>query len=134
MGAVTNAKQAFAVPFSQTVDLDGEEFDFCPIVQLRDSIFQERSEANDVTMQGGQAALLDRVELAFWDNKTDLEIIAPVEENEQFPLAKKAKRLWRVVFPFGKPHPEDIDRHAEFIHLKITFRVRNRMATVGANC
>src|SRR5947199_4050495 len=111
MGAVTNSKQAFAVAFSRTVDLDGEEFDFCPIVQLRDSIFQERSEANDVTMQGGQAALLDRVELAFWDNKTDLEIIAPVEENEQFPLAKKAKRLWRAVFPVGKANSEDIDRH-----------------------
>src|SRR5947207_12706997 len=116
MGAVTNAKQAFAVPFSQTVDLDGEEFDFCPIVQLRDSIFQERSEANDVAMQGGQAALLDRVKLAFWDNKTDLEIIAPVEENEQFPVAKKAKRLWRGRFPFGKPPSEGTGRHSAFIH------------------
>src|SRR5437868_15417390 len=125
MGAVTNAKQAFAVPFSQTVDLDGEEFDFCPIVQLRDSIFQERSEANDVTMQGGQAALLDRVELAFWDNKTDLEIIAPVEENEQFPLAKKSKRLGRVGFSFGKAHPKDVDRNAEFLDLEITFRMHN---------
>src|SRR5438874_10085626 len=134
MGAVTNAKQAFAVPFSQTVDLDGEEFDFCPIVQLRDSIFQERSEANDVTMQGGQAALLDRVELAFWDNKTVLKIIAPVEENEQFPLAKKAKRLWRVVFPVGKPHPEGVARHGEFIHLYITFRLAKRIATGRANC
>src|SRR5207302_3904940 len=128
MGAVTNAKHAFAVPFSQTVDLDGEEFDFCPIVQLRDSIFQERSEANDVAMQGGQAALLDRVELAFWDNKTDLEIIAPVEENEQFPVAKKAKRLWRVVFPIGKRHPEDNDGAARIIPLKNTFLVRKRMA------
>src|SRR5437868_6689232 len=134
MGAVTNAQQAFAVPSSQAVDLDGEQLDLCPVIQLGDSVLQKGSEPDDVTMQGGQAALLDRVELAFWDNKTDLEIIAPVEENEQFPLAKKAKRLWRVVFPFGKPHPEDIDRHAEFIHLKITFRVRNRMATVGANC
>src|SRR6266480_2507999 len=105
-----------------------------PSEKLHDSIFPETSETKDVAMQGGQAALLDRVELAFWDNKTDLEIIAPVEENEQFPVAKKAKRLWRVVFLLGKPHPEDIDRHAEFIHLKITFRVRNRMATVGANC
>src|SRR5947199_7842334 len=134
MSTVTNAKPAFAVPFSQTVDLDGEEFDFCPIIQLRDTIFQERSEANDVAMQGGQAALLDRVKLAFWDNKTDLEIIAPVEENEQFPVAKKAKRLWRVVFPFGKPPPEDIDRHAQFIHLQTTFRGRHPMAIVGANC
>src|SRR5437762_3415817 len=88
MGAVTNAKQAFAVPFSQTVDLDGEEFDLCPIIQLRDSIFQERSEADDVAMQSGQAAPLDCIELAFWDNKTDLEIIASVEENKQLPVAK----------------------------------------------
>src|SRR5204863_8785418 len=101
MGAVTNAKQAFAVPFSQTVDLDGEEFDFCPIIQLRDSIFQERSEANDVAMQGGEAALLDRVELAFWDTKTDLKLIASVEENDQFRVAKKAKRLWGGGFRFG---------------------------------
>src|SRR5881227_3410959 len=89
MGTVTNAKQAFAVPFSQTVDLDGEEFDFCPIIQLRDSIFQERSEANDVAMQGGQAALLDRVKLAFWDNKTDLEIIARSRRTSSFPWRKK---------------------------------------------
>src|SRR5437588_9838303 len=62
--------------------LDGEEFDLCPIIQLRDSIFQERSEEHDVAMQGGQAALLDRVELAFWDNKTDLKIIASIEQHE----------------------------------------------------
>src|SRR5437762_6404004 len=134
MGAVTNAKQAFAVPFSQTVDLDGEEFDFCPIVQLRDSIFQESSEANDVTMQGGQAALLDRVDLAFWDNKTDLEIIAPVEENEQFPVAKKAKRLWRGVFPFGKPHSKEIARQAEFNQPQINIHLRNSKGNHADNC
>src|SRR4029453_13724549 len=133
MGAVTNAKQAVAVPFSQAVDLDGEEFDLCPIIQLADSIFQERSETNDVAMQGGQAALLDRVELAFWDNKTDLEIIAPVEENEQFPVAKKSKRLWRIVFPLGKAHPKDVNRDAEFLDLEISSRVRNRMAPIRAN-
>src|SRR5438477_11721121 len=133
MGAVTNAKQAFAVPFSQTVDLDGEEFDFCPIIQLRDTIFQERSEPNDVAMQGGQAALLDRVEVAFWDNKTDLEIIAAVEENEQFPVAKKSKRLWRIAFSFGNAHPKDVDRHAKFLDLELSFRVCNRVTTVRTN-
>src|SRR5205814_1884869 len=117
-------KQAFAVPFSQTVDLDSEEFDLCPIIQLRDSIFQEGSEPDDVAMQSGQAALLDRVELAFWDNKTDLEIIASVEENKQFPVSKKSKRLGRVVFPFGNTHPEDIDRDAEFLDLEVSSRVR----------
>src|SRR5438552_18950320 len=122
MSTVTNAKPAFAVPFSQTVDLDGEEFDFCPIIQLRDTIFQERSEANDVAMQGGQAALLDRVKLAFWDNKTDLEIIAPVEENEQFPVAKKAKRLWRGAFPVGKPPREGTEPRREFPRVEITVR------------
>src|SRR5436189_642190 len=133
MGAVTNAKQAFAVPFSQTVDLDSEEFDLCPIIQLRDSIFQERSEADDVAMQSGQAAPLDCIELAFWDNKTDLEIIASVEENKQLPVAKKSKRLWRIVFPFGKAHPKDVDRHAEFLDLEFSSRVRNRMPTIRAN-
>src|SRR5207237_5328955 len=87
------------------------------------------SEANDVTMQGGQAALLDRVELAFWDNKTDLEIIAPVEENEQFPVAKKAKRLWRVVFPIGKTPPEDVAPPTSLTHPTTTIRVPNSTAT-----
>ena len=133
MGAVTNAKQTFAIPFSQAIDLDGEEFDLCPIIQLRYSIFQERSEAHDVAMQGGQAALLDRVELAFWDNKTDLEIITPVEENEQFPVSKKSKRLWRIALPFGKAHPKDIDRYAEFLDLEFSFRIHDRVATIRAN-
>src|SRR5207248_11030107 len=70
MCTVADTQQAFAIPFSQAVDLDGEQFDLCPIIQLHDSIFQERSEANDVAVQGRQAALLDRIELTFWDNKT----------------------------------------------------------------
>src|SRR5207247_10452706 len=114
--------------------LDGEEFDFCPIVQLRDSIFQERSEANDVAMQGGQAALLDRVELAFWDNKTDLEIIAPVEENEQFPVAKKAKRLWRGGFPLWKSQSEGMERAPQFIPPGISFCFGQRMEIRGDYC
>src|SRR5947209_7776911 len=84
-------------------------------------------------MQGGQAALLDRVEVAFWDNKTDLEIIAAVEENEQFPVAKKSKRLWRIAFSFGNAHPKDVDRHAKFLDLELSFRVCNRVTTVRTN-
>ena len=38
--------------------------------------------------KAGKPALFDRVELAFWDNKTDLKIIASVEEHEQFPVSK----------------------------------------------
>jgi hypothetical protein len=76
-------------------------------------------------MQGGQAALFDRVELAFWDNKTDLKIIASVEEHEQFPVPKKSKRLGRVVFPFGNTHPEHIDWGAEFLDFEFSFRVRD---------
>src|SRR5207248_5723443 len=133
MGAVTNAEQALAVPFSQTIDLDGKEFDLCPVIQLGDSVLQKGSEPNDIVMQDRQAALLDRVELAFWDNKTDLKIIAAVEQDEQFPMPKESKRLWRIVLSFGKAHPEDVDRHAEFLDLEFSSRVCNRMTTICAD-
>jgi hypothetical protein len=40
--AIADAKESFATPFAQTIDLLCEQFDFRPVVQFGDAIFQKR--------------------------------------------------------------------------------------------
>src|SRR5205823_15123392 len=113
MRVVADAEQSFPAPFSQAINLNREQLDLVPIVELRDSIFQERSECDNVPMQGSQAAVLYLIEPAFWNNKSDLEIVAAIEKHEQLSVSKKAKRLRRVVLSLGNAHPKHVDWHTE---------------------
>ena len=38
MRRIADAKQSFATPIEQTIDLNGEQFDFRPVIQLRNSV------------------------------------------------------------------------------------------------
>ena len=131
MRTVANAEQTFAGPVSQPVDLDGEQFDFRPIVQLCDSVLEKGAEFDNVAMQCAQAARLHLVEATFWNDKTDLKIIAAVEQNEELPVAKESERLLGIAVALGKAHPEHVDRCAKIAELEFTSRMRDGMPAVG---
>ena len=50
--AVADAEQSFPAPFLQTINLNGEQLDLVPIVELGDPVFQEKPERDNILLQG----------------------------------------------------------------------------------
>ena len=78
MRAIADAKQSFAAPTAQTIDLHGQQFDFRPIIELSDAIAQKGRERHDVAVQRAQPPLLDRFNAALRNNKASLIISVSV--------------------------------------------------------
>jgi len=133
MRIVADAKQSVATPLLQAIDLHSEQFDFRPVIELGDSILQERPELDNIAMQSWQTTLFDLIEIAFRNHKTDLEVIATVEQHEEFPVLEKSERLERIIRAFGKTHPQDIDRCTEIAEFEICSRMGDGMPAVGAD-
>ncbi len=91
MGAVADAKQTFATPLFQTIDLDSEQFDFRPIIQLGNAILQKRRERDDFLVQSRKSSLFSRFDAAFWNNESSLVVLVPIDEHEQFAVAKESE-------------------------------------------
>ena len=67
MGRVADAEQAGGAPLLKVVDLDGEELDLVPGVDLRGAAGEEGDDALDALLEGGEAILLDLRKGAFGD-------------------------------------------------------------------
>ena len=133
MRAVSDAKQSFPTPFFQTIDLHGKQFDFRPVVQLRDAVFQEWRKRNNLAMKSGESAFFGRLDPALWNHETGLKIIVAIKQNQQLPVAKKTEQLFRIAFAFRNTHPKDVDRHSEFVDLESRALVCDRVTPVGAD-
>jgi hypothetical protein len=76
---ITDTKQSLATPVAQTIDLDGEQFDFRPIVQLGYAIAQKLGKADNVLLKLRQPARSGFIEAAFGDDETALPVISAVK-------------------------------------------------------
>ena len=73
------------------------------------------------------------IEATFRNNKTNLEVIATVEQDKKLAVAEKAKRLGRIVVALGEAHPKNVDRCTEVAELEFSARMSDRMPAVGAD-
>jgi len=76
---ITDAKQSFTTPIAQTIDLDGEQFDFRPVVQFCYAVAQKSGKADNVLLKLRQPTRFDLIEAAFGDDETGLRVIAAIE-------------------------------------------------------
>src|SRR5207249_9885538 len=111
---VSDAKKSIATPFFQTIDLHGKQFDFRPVVQLRDAVLQEWRKRNNLAMKSGESAFFGRLDAALWNHETGLKIIVAINQNQQLPVPKKTEQLLRIAVAFRNVHPKDVYWHAEF--------------------
>src|SRR4030095_201321 len=68
-----------------------------------------------------------------WNHEADLEIIATIEQDEQFAVLERSERLLRIVRTLGETHPKNINRHAELLELQLRARMRNCVPAIGAD-
>ena len=78
------------------VDLYGEELDLVPRVDLGGAIGEERDDACDALLEGGEAFLLDLREGAFGDEVGDLEVVDAVDENDEAAIVNVAEAVFGV--------------------------------------
>ena len=89
MRRIADAKQSFAAPIAQTIDLHGEQFDLRPVVQLGHAVAQKSGEADNFILKLRQTARFDLVETALGNDEAALPVIAAVEQDEQLAVLKK---------------------------------------------
>src|SRR6266571_3930693 len=133
MRRVADAKQSFATPFAQTIDLHCEQLDLRPIIQLGYTIAQKSRESDDLVLKFRQPARLDAVEAVFGNNEAALPVIAAVEQHKKFAVLEKTERLLRIILFFGDAHPEHVDRHAKLAQLETGARVNRRVPPVRSD-
>src|SRR5882762_8038185 len=79
MCRIADAKQSFPAPIAQTIDLDGKQFDFGPVVQLSHSVAKKPGETDDIVLKLRQTACFNLVKAALRNDKASLPIIIAVE-------------------------------------------------------
>src|SRR5207253_5004538 len=76
---IADAKQSFATPFAQTIDLYSEQLDLRPIIQLGYTIAQKSRETDDLVLKLQQPVRFDLVEATLGNNEAALPVIAAIE-------------------------------------------------------
>ena len=66
VGGVADAEESGRGPLDEAVDLDGEELDLVPGVDLGGAAGEEGHDAFDALVEGGEAFLLDRAGRCLW--------------------------------------------------------------------
>ena len=125
MRRIADAKQSFAAPVAQTIDLDGEQFDFRPVVQLGHTITQKSGKADNVILKFRQPSRFDLIEAAFGYNEAALPVITAIKQHEKFAVLEKTERLFRITLLLGDAHPEHIDWHAKLATFETGPRLNN---------
>ncbi len=75
----------------ETIDLDGEELDLVPGVDLGGAAGEEGNDALDALLEGGEAFLLDLREGAFGDDVADLEVVDAIDEDDEAAVVDVAE-------------------------------------------
>lgn len=131
MSSVADAEQPFAVPFAEPINLDGEQFDFGPIIELGHATVQKIRHGDEVALEHGQSACFDLIEVAFGDHVAALPTFAAVDQDKELAVPKKAKRLFGIAVPFRNAHPKHIDRHAKLANFEAAAVAYDGTAAVG---
>lgn len=112
MGSVADAEQAGRRPLQEAVDLDGEELDFVPGVDLGGATDEEGNDVLDALLKGGKTGLLNLGEGVFGDDVADLEVVVAIDEDDEAAVVDVAERVFRVVGLARDAEPEDVDGNA----------------------
>ena len=99
-------------PAFEVVDLDGEELDLVPGVELGGAAGEEGGELLEAGVEGFEAALLDGGEGAFGDDEAGLEVVVAVDEDEDAAEVDVAEGVLGVVGLAREAEPEDVDGDA----------------------
>src|SRR5271157_531613 len=91
------------------VDLDAEELDLVPGVDLAGAASKEGDDALQALVEFVEAVLPDLVEASLGNEVGDLEIIDAVNENGEAAVIHVAEAGFRVRRQAREPEPENID-------------------------
>jgi len=109
VGGITDAEQAGGRPVLKAIDLDGEEFDFVPGVDLGGATGEKRNDAFDALMKGGETLLLDLRKGAFGNEVSDLIVVDAIDEDDEAAVVDVAEAVFRVGGLTGDAKPQDVD-------------------------
>jgi hypothetical protein len=109
VGGIADAEEAGGPPFFKMVDLDGEELDLVPGIEMGGTSAEEGGELLDAGAEGFEAALLDDVEVVFGDDVAGLKVVAAVDEDERAAVVDVAESVLGVGGLAGNLEPEDVD-------------------------
>ena len=96
MGSVADAEEAGGGPLLETVDLDGEELDLVPGVDLGGATGEKGNDALDALLEGGDTGLLNLGKGAFSDDVADLEVVVAVDEDDEATVVDVAEGVLGV--------------------------------------
>ena len=122
-----------AAPFSETVDLDGEELGLVPRVDLGGAAGEEGNDALDAFAECGESLLLDLREGAFGDDVRDLEVVDAVDEDDETAVVDVAQSVFGVGLMAGEAEPENVDGNAFFDDGEMSGVAGGGVAAVAAN-
>ncbi len=111
VGRVADAEQAGGTPVTKAIDLDGEEFDLVPGVDLAGADGEERDDALDALLEGWDALLLDLRKGAFGDEIANLEVIVAIDEDDEAAEVEVAEGIFGVGGLACDAEPEDVYRN-----------------------
>jgi hypothetical protein len=83
MCGVADAEESGDTPVAEAVDLDGEELDLVPWIELGCAAFKEWDDSDETFVEGIEAAGLDIGEGTFGNDVADLEVVDAVDEDDQ---------------------------------------------------
>src|SRR5262245_42375886 len=133
MRAISDAQQTLAPPATQPIDLDGQQLDLRPVIQLREALGEKLAQLEDVILQSGESASFDLIQAALRNGQSGLKIRAAIEQHEELAVAEESKRLLRIIRRFGKAHPEHVDRRIEILQFQARPTVGHGMSAIGRN-
>ncbi len=115
------------------IDLDGEELDLVPGVDLGGAAGEEGDDALEALAEGGEAVLLDAEEVALGDEVADLEVVAAVDEDDDAAEVDVAEGVFGVVGLAGDAEPEDVDGDALLFEGEVRGDAGEGVAAVAAD-
>src|SRR5271165_1977198 len=115
------------------VDLDAEELDLVPGVDLAGAASKEGDDALQALVEFVEAVLPDLVEASLGNEVGDLEIIDAVNENGEAAVIHVAEAGFRVRRQAREPEPENIDGHASLDDGQTSGLPREGMAAIASD-
>ena len=112
VGCVADAEQAGGAPLLKVVDLDSEELNFVPGVDLGGAACEEGDDALEALLEGGDAFLLNLREGAFGNEIADLKIIIAIDEDDETAEVEVAERVLWIGGLACDAEPKDVYRNA----------------------
>src|ERR1700752_2325528 len=113
MRGVADKKQSRFIPPFEAVHRHRQKFDVIPIVQLSDSIGQERSDARDGLAKRLEPSTADHLEAALLDDERALIVVEAIYRDKNPAGCDVAERIVDFAGLLREAEPKHVDRRAE---------------------